>query len=31
MAYYVRVLLPIDFDEIAIPKALAGDVAAWKF
>ena len=31
MARYVRVLLPIDFDEIDDPEGVAGDVTAWKF
>ncbi len=31
MASYVRVLLPIDFDEIDDPEGMAGDVTAWKF
>ena len=31
MARYVRVLLPIDFDEIDDPEGVAGDVNAWKF
>ena len=31
MAYSVRVLLPIDFDEIDDPEGVAGDVSAYKF
>ena len=31
MASYVRVLLPIDFEEIDDPEGMAGDVTAWKF
>ena len=31
MASYVRVLLPIDFEEIVDPEGMAGDVTAWKF
>lgn len=31
MAGYVRILVPIDFDEIDDPDGLAGDVTAWKF
>lgn len=31
MAGYVRILVPIDFDEIDDPEGLAGDVTAWKF
>ena len=31
MASYVRILLPIDFEEIDDPEGLAGDVTAWKF
>ena len=31
MAGYVRVLLPIDFEEVDDPEGVAGDVTAWKF
>ena len=31
MASYVRVLLPIDFEEIDDLKGMVGDVTAWKF
>ena len=31
MASYVRILLPIDFEEIDDPEGMAGDVTAWKF
>ena len=31
MSRYVRILLPIDFDEIDDPEGLAGDVTIWKF
>ena len=31
MSSYVRVLLPIDFEEIDDPEGMAGDVTAWKF
>ena len=31
MSGYVRVLLPIDFDEVNDPAEMAGDVTAWKF
>lgn len=31
MAYSVRVLLPIDFDEVDDPEGVAGDVSAYKF
>ena len=31
MSGYVRILLPIDFDEVNDPAELAGDVTAWKF
>ena len=31
MAYHVRILIPIDFEELDDPDGLAGDVAAWKF
>ena len=31
MASYVRVLLPIDFEEIDDPEGVAKDVTAWKF
>lgn len=31
MAGYVRVLLPIDFEEVNDPEGVAGDVTAWKF
>ena len=31
MASYVRILLPIDFEEIDDPEGVARDVTAWKF
>ena len=31
MASYVRILLPIDFEEVDDPEGLAKDVSAWKF
>lgn len=31
MSYYIRLLLPLDFDEIDDPQELSGDVTAWKF
>ena len=31
MASYVRILLPIDFEEIDDSEGLAQDVTAWKF
>ena len=31
MASYVRILLPIDFEEIDDPEGMAKDVSAWKF
>ena len=31
MAYYVRLLIPLDFDEIHDPEGLAQDVTTWKF
>ena len=31
MASYVRVLLPIDFEEVNDPEGMAKDVTAWKF
>ncbi|MCY4575467.1 MAG: DUF262 domain-containing protein, partial [Chloroflexi bacterium] len=31
MSSYVRVLLPIDFEEIDDSEGMAGDVTAWKF
>ena len=31
MAGYVRILLPIDFEEISDPEGVAKDVSAWKF
>ena len=31
MAGYVRVLLPIDFEEVVDPEGMAKDVTAWKF
>ena len=31
MAYYLRVLIPIDFGDVYDPEGLAGDVSAWKF
>ncbi len=31
MSSYVRILLPIDFEEVDDPEGMAGDVAAWKF
>ena len=31
MAYYVRLLIPVAFDEVEDPDGLAGDVTAWKF
>ena len=31
MSSYVRILVPIDFDEIVDPKGIAKDVSLWKF
>ena len=31
MSYYLRVLVPLDFDEVDDPEGLASDVKAWKF
>ena len=31
MSGYVRVLLPIDFEEVNDPESMAKDVTAWKF
>ena len=31
MAYYVRLLLPLDFEEIVDPEGMAKDVTEWKF
>ena len=31
MSYYVRVLVPLDFDEVDDPDGVAQDVKAWKF
>ena len=31
MANYVRLLIPVTFDEVEDPDGLAGDVTAWKF
>ena len=31
MAYYVRLLIPVAFDEVDDPDGLAGDVTAWRF
>ena len=30
-AYYVRLLIPLDFDEVEYPDGLANNVTAWKF
>ena len=31
MAYYIRLLIPLDFDEVHDPEGLARDVTAWHF
>ena len=31
MSSYVRVLIPVDFDEVYDPEGIAGDVTMWKF
>ena len=31
MSSYVRLLVPLDFDEVDDPEGLAQDVKAWKF
>ena len=31
MAYHLRILIPIDFEELDDPEGLARDVTAWKF
>ena len=31
MSSYVRILIPVDFDEVYDPEGIAGDVTMWKF